>query len=50
MLGCGERQLRELINAGKLRSYKRGRARRILVESIRDFVAGEAAAAQSSAV
>jgi hypothetical protein len=39
LLDCGVTRVYELINSGELDSYKDGAARKVVVASIRDYVA-----------
>ena len=39
MLGCAKTRGYELINSGELQSFLDGNSRRILVQSIRDYIA-----------
>jgi excisionase family DNA binding protein len=39
LLDCGVTRVYELINSGELESYKDGAARKIVVASIRDYIA-----------
>ena len=45
MLDCGTTRLYELINAGRLVSFRDGRSRKITTDSIRAYVAERIAAA-----
>jgi excisionase family DNA binding protein len=44
MLGCGTTRLYDLLNRGELESYRDGKARRIIVASLRDYVSRRLAA------
>jgi len=44
MLDIGHSRLYELLSGGELRSFKDGKSRKIVVESIRDYVARKLAA------
>lgn len=46
MLDVGHSRLYELLAAGELKSFKDGKSRKILVASIRDYVARRLAASQ----
>jgi hypothetical protein len=48
MLDIGHSRIYELIAAGELRTFKDGKSRKIVVASIRDFVARKLAGAQPS--
>ena len=49
MLSCSHKRLYELLAAGELQSFRDGSSRKILVESIRQYIArGLAASAASS--
>lgn len=50
MLGCGNTRLYELLNAGEIRSYRDGAARRIVVASLREFVARKVAESENRAL
>lgn len=39
MLGCGNTRLYQLLNAGEIESYCDGKSRKIVVASLREFVA-----------
>jgi excisionase family DNA binding protein len=47
LLSIGESRVYSLMRAGELRSYSDGRARRILLESVHDYVARQLATADS---
>ncbi|RTL77536.1 MAG: DNA-binding protein [Bradyrhizobiaceae bacterium] len=49
MLGCGNTRLYELLNAGEIKSYRDGGARKIVVASLYEFVARKVAESQKSA-
>ncbi len=44
MLGCGTTRLYDLLNRGELQSFRDGKARRIVVASLRDYVSRRLAA------
>jgi excisionase family DNA binding protein len=46
MLGCGNTRLYELLNAGEIKSYRDGGSRRVVVASLREFVARRVASSQ----
>lgn len=39
MLGCGTTRLYDLLNRGELQSYRDGKSRRIVVESLKAYIA-----------
>jgi hypothetical protein len=47
MLDCGTTRLYELLAARELESFKSGKSRKILVESIRKYINRQLAASQS---
>jgi hypothetical protein len=50
MLDCGTTRLYELLAARELESFKSGKSRKILVESIRKYINRQLAASQSGGV
>jgi hypothetical protein len=48
MLGCGTTRLYDLLNRGELQSFRDGKARRIVVASLRDYVSRRLAAEQAT--
>jgi hypothetical protein len=44
MIGCGTTRLYDLLNHGELESYRDGKSRKILVASLRNYVARRLAA------
>lgn len=46
-IGCGNTRFYELINSGEIQSYTDGRSRKILVASLRDYVARQVEAEAS---
>ncbi|MBR1065235.1 hypothetical protein [Bradyrhizobium liaoningense] len=47
MIGCGTTRLYDLLNHGELVSYRDGKARKILVASLRDYIGRQLAAEKS---
>jgi hypothetical protein len=39
VIGCGNTRFYELLNSGEIQSYTDGRSRKVLVASLRDYVA-----------
>jgi hypothetical protein len=39
VIGCGNTRLYELLNSGKIQSYTDGRSRKVIVASLREYVA-----------
>lgn len=47
VIGCGNTRLYDLLKAGEITSYRDGKARKILVASLRDYVARQIVAEQT---
>src|SRR5450631_3554803 len=47
VIGCGNTRFYELLNSGEIQSYTDGRSRKVLVASLRDYVARQLTAEAS---